>query len=149
MKPSSREGPQNRLVSGGHLQPHLGLTLGKGLAQPPTFSGPACFRPLNPEVQKPCTGVFSFLLQAENRRQTASRRHRPCLPHAEPLVFGFSAAGEVRLQCSDGYGTGDMVSMWMSSDTSRAQLLNSGFTFAGIGIYDHDGIRHIVCIVTG
>ena len=49
-------------------------------------------------------------------------------------------------------GNGDpaaIASMWMNAETQRAMILNGGFSAAGIGVYQADGMSYVVCLLVG
>ena len=62
---------------------------------------------------------------------------------------GYSAAGENLLQCSEGFSSEDMVTMWMNSSGHRENILSGDFTTIGIGVYRSGGMIYVANLFAG
>ena len=63
--------------------------------------------------------------------------------------FGCSTAGEHLIYTSGGEDGASLVSRWMDIAANRNDLMSTGFTTVGIGIYRADGCIYIACLLAG
>lgn len=65
--------------------------------------------------------------------------------------YGFSCGGSAEnlIHTSGGEDAATLVARWMESDGNRSNLMSSGFSVIGIGVYCANGITYIACLLAG
>ena len=63
--------------------------------------------------------------------------------------FGCGSSAENLIYTSGGEDAATLVAKWMGSDGNRNNLMNSGFSTVGIGIYKANGYVYIACLLAG